>query len=98
MRGALGIWRKHMPGCRVDGVVCVNSERVFVAYDRAWKRQPFRLVTVERLVEQLDYWYGLADRGRVECDVVARVAAMCVKPYDAVRVLFGGPPREIGLV
>ena len=80
MRGALGIWRKHMPG-----------------YDRAWKRQPFRLVTVERLAEQLDYWYGRADRGRIECDVVARVAAMCVKPYDAVRVLFGGPPREIGL-
>ena len=98
MRGALGIWRKHMPGCRVDGVVCVNSERVFVVYDRAWKRQPFRLVTVERLVEQLDYWYGRADRGRIECDVVARVAAMCVKPYDAVRALFGGPPREIGLV
>lgn len=98
MRGALGIWRKHMPGCRVDGVVCVNSERVFVVYDAAWKRQPFRLVTVERLVEQLDYWYGRADRGRVECDVVARVAAMCVKPYDAVRVLFGGSPREIGLV
>lgn len=98
MRGALGIWRKHMPGCRVDGVVCVNSERVFVVYDRAWKRQPFRLVTVERLIEQLDYWYGRADRGRVECDVVARVAAMCVKPYDAVRVLFGGSPREIGLV
>ena len=98
MRGALGIWRKHMPGCRVDGVVCVNSERVFVVYDRAWKRQPFRLVTVERLAEQLDYWYGRADRGRIECDVVARVAAMCVKPYDAVRVLFGGLPREIGLV
>lgn len=98
MRGALGIWRKHMPGCGVDGVVCVNSERVFVVYDRVWKRQPFRLVTVERLVEQLDYWYGRADRGRIECDVVARVAAMCVKPYDAVRALFGGPPREIGLV
>ena len=98
MRGALGIWRKHMPGCGVDGVVCVNSERVFVVYDRAWKRQPFRLVTVERLVEQLDYWHGRADRGRIECDVVARVAAMCVKPYDAVRALFGGPPREIGLV
>lgn len=98
MRGALGIWRRHMPGCRVDGVVCVNSERVFVAYDRAWKRQPFRLVTVERLVEQLDYWYERADRGHIECDVVARVAAMCVKPYDAVRALFGGSPREIGLV
>ena len=98
VRGALGIWRKHMPGCRVDGVVCVNSERVFVVYDRAWKRQPFRLVTVEHLAEQLDYWYGRADRGHIECDVVARVAAMCVKPYDAVRVLFGGPPREIGLV
>lgn len=98
MRGALGIWRRHMPGCRVDGVVCVNSERVFVVYDRAWKRQTFRLVTVERLIEQLDYWYCRADRGRIECDVVARVAAMCVKPYDAVRVLFGGSPREIGLV
>jgi hypothetical protein len=47
---ALASWRKKLPaGMKVQGVVCIASEKVFVTRDQNWYKAPFRLVEAENL-------------------------------------------------
>lgn len=51
---ALHSWRKRLPaGVRVQGVVCIAQEKVFVTRDQNWFKAPYRLVEAEKLEEFL---------------------------------------------
>lgn len=51
---ALKSWRKVLPQeAQVMGIVCIAQTEVFVPYDKNWHKTPFRLVTVENIIEQI---------------------------------------------
>jgi len=51
---ALASWRKKLPGAnKVQGVVAISQDKVFVARDQNWHKAPFRLVEAEKLEEFL---------------------------------------------
>lgn len=87
IRGALGIWRRHLGGSGVNvfGLICINSEKVFVKKDSNWYKQPFRVITVEELHDFLDRRYEKIpeyNKGRINTELVAKVAVSAIKPYD----------------
>lgn len=51
---AMSAWRKILPpGTKVIGAVAIAQTEVFVPYDKNWYKAPFRLVTVENLIEYI---------------------------------------------
>ena len=50
---ALNVWRKRFPGYKVQGIVTIAQEKVFVSRDKNWYKAPFRLVENEKLEDHL---------------------------------------------
>lgn len=87
IRGALGIWRKYVGSGDVNvfGLICINSEKVFVKKDENWFRQPFRVIPEEGLHDFLDRRYAKIaehNKTRINTELVAKVAVSAIKPYD----------------
>jgi hypothetical protein len=90
--GARAIWRKYLEdGAKVSSIVCINTERVFVQMDANWKKQPYRLITVEKLEEQLDYRYQRMthqDRTTINSTIISQIAVSSIKPFDGYTRVF----------
>lgn len=52
---AVNKWRDALPNFKISAIVCIAQEKIFVQKDRNWYRAPFRLVSIEKLEEQLDF-------------------------------------------
>lgn len=50
---ALKVWRKRYPGYKVQGIVTIAQEKVFVSRDKNWYKAPYRLVENEKLEDFL---------------------------------------------
>ena len=82
---AMSSWRKILPaGTRVAGTVCIAQEEVFVPYDENWRKSPYKLVTVEKLPDSLDYFANKAskDGTEVNLSIVSHIVMGLVKPRD----------------
>lgn len=86
------LWQKYLvKPARVISLVCINADKVFVPFDANWRKQPFRLITIERLTETLDWFYSKLsehDKQTINTDLVAQTIVCCVKPYDAYQRVF----------
>ena len=97
-RQAAHLWSRHLGGSvKVNSIVCVSSDKVFVQFKKEWPRQGFQLVSLDNLTRTLDYRVGRMspkDTGRIRTPLVAEVAALCIKPYMRFQEFFG---RDIRL-
>lgn len=50
---ALHVWRKKFPKYKVQGIVTIAQEKIFVSRDKNWYKAPFRLVENEKLEDFL---------------------------------------------
>ena len=86
------LWKKYLhPSAKINSIVCINSENVFVQYDTNWKKQPFRLITVEKLIETLNHKYekiSHEDKTRINSTIVSQIVVCCIKPYDGYERVF----------
>ena len=87
MLPAMSAWRKVFgKGIRVNGIVCVAQDEVFVPYDEHWKRAPFKLVTAEKLDEFLDGFLKRniksENRNLFDMAVISKTLIRLVKPRD----------------
>jgi hypothetical protein len=81
---AIQKWKKVLTKSGVTGIVCIAQEKIFVVRDRNWYRAPFRLVEIEKLVEQLDYTLQHDPNNTQEDNyaVLSFLATMTVKPRN----------------
>ena len=86
------LWKSYLhPSAKVSSIVCINSEKVFVQYDNNWKKQQFRLVAVDKLIETLDSRYNKIsdeDKTRINTSLIAQIVVCCIKPYDSYERIF----------
>jgi hypothetical protein len=92
---AIQKWKKVLTKSSVTGIVCIAQEKVFVVRDRNWYRAPFRLVEIEKLVEQLDYTlqYDSNSQQQDNYAILSFLACLTVKPRNLRSELI----REDGL-
>lgn len=87
------LWQKYLgKSAKIYSFICINADKVFVVYDDNWKRQVFRLITIEQLENSLNRLYerlSAYDKTHINSSFVAQVALCCVKPYDGFKKLFG---------
>lgn len=97
-RQAAHLWSRHLGGSvKVNSIVCVSSDKVFVQFNKEWPKQGFQLVSLDNLTRNLDYGVSRMnpkDTGRIRTPLVAEVAALCIKPYMRFQEFFG---RDIRL-
>lgn len=87
---ALKSWRKKLPaGLKVQGVVSIAQEKVFVARDKNWYKAPFRLVEHDKLEEQINYMMK-NHKPKVEktqATTLIYLGKLLVKPRDIMEQL-----------
>lgn len=80
------LWKKYLhKSARISSIICVNAEKVFVKKDANWKKQSFRLLSIEDLIGHLDYIYKKTDKKDTEhinSTLVSQIAVCCIKPFD----------------
>lgn len=85
-KAAKFLWKKYLHrSAKISSVVCVNAEKVFVKKDANWKKQSFRLLTIEDLIGHLDYIYEKTDienRTTINSTLISQIAVCCIKPFD----------------
>lgn len=91
-RAAKFLWQKYLhPSAKISSIVCINSEKVFVAYDANWKKQQYRLITIEKLTETLDQRYkkmSEKDKTQINSTLIAQMVICCIKPFDGYQRVF----------
>jgi Nuclease-related domain len=96
---ALSTWRKKLPaGLKVNGVVCIAQEKVFVPQDRNWHKAPFRLVAAENLEEFLMNTFKKNPvSSKTPASLLLTLAKLLVKPRDrrAELIRVGGERRAL---
>ena len=83
--GAIHIWRNFFPEAdRVFAYVCIQAEGASVAYNKEWKKLPYKLVAKDRLFETLDWAYDKAGGkdSPLNSEIVAKIVVSAVKPRD----------------
>lgn len=90
--GARSMWRKYLDDtAKVSSIICINAPKVFVRIDANWKKQPYRLITIEKLEEQLDYRYHRMtheDKVTINSTLIAQTAVSSIKPFDGYTRVF----------
>lgn len=87
MLPAMKSWREVFgKGVRVQGVVCISQDEVFVPYDENWRKAPFKLVTAEKLEEFLDRHLERnikkENRNVFDMGIISKIAVRLVKPRN----------------
>lgn len=86
------LWKKYLhPTAKISSIICINSQSIFVQYDANWKKQQFRLVTIDKLFETLDYKYKKItdeNKNRINATLVSQIVVSCIKPYDGYERVF----------
>lgn len=87
------LWKKYLGNTiNLKSIICINSPQIFVKMNDAnWKKQPFRLVAINKLTESLDYIYKnipVEDKNTINSSLIAQVLVCCVKPYDPYSKVF----------
>lgn len=86
------MWKKYLDRkAQVSSIVCINQQKVFVRMDANWKKQAFKLYTIEKLPENLDYRYermSEEDRTHINSTLISQIAVCCIKPYDPYARIF----------
>jgi hypothetical protein len=92
---AINKWREVLNKNKVFGIVCIAQDKIFVTRDRNWYRAPFRLVEIEKLVEQLDYTLDIKTPTSEQDNyaILSFLACLTVKPRNLRSELI----REQGL-
>lgn len=100
-RQATHLWSRHLGGSvKVNSIVCVSSDMVFVQFNKEWPKQGFQLVSLDNLTRTLDYRVrrmSPKDTGRIRTPLVAEVAALCIKPYMRFQEFFGRGYTPVGV-
>lgn len=85
-KAAKYLWKKYLhKSARISSIVCVNAEKVFVKKDANWKKQSFRLLSIDDLIGHLDYIYKRSDsydKEHINSTLVSQIAVCCIKPFD----------------
>lgn len=85
-KAAKYLWKNYLHrSAKISSIVCVNAEKVFVKKDANWKKQSFKLLTLEDLLGHLDYIYKKLDekdRTTINSTLVSQIAVCCIKPFD----------------
>lgn len=92
-RQARGLWSKYLgKNVRVNSIVCVNNDKVFVQFQKGWPKHGFQLVGIDNLTRSLDYrmknHLSENDLSTIDSGLVAKVAMCCIKPYDGYTKVF----------
>jgi len=91
-KAAKYLWKKYLhKSAKVHSVVCINADKVYVKMDSNWKKQGFRLVTIENLFDHLDYIYDNSeenDRNTINSTLISQIVVSCIKPFDAYTRIF----------
>lgn len=87
-------WKKVLSKNTIQGIVCIAQDKIFVTRDRNWYRAPFRLVEIEKLVDQLDYMLKPSQTPPNDnFSILSFLACLTVKPRNLRSELI----REDGL-
>lgn len=91
-KAAKYLWKQYLHrSAKVHSVVCINAEKVYVKMDANWKKQGYRLLTIEKLFDHLDYIYDHADdkdKTEINSTLVSQIVVSCIKPFDAYTRVF----------
>lgn len=91
-KSAKYLWKQYLHNsAKVHSVVCINAEKVYVKMDANWKKQGFRLLTIEKLFDHLDYIYENSDKKdqeQINSTLVSQIVVSCIKPFDAYTRVF----------
>lgn len=86
------MWKQYLhESAKVSSIVVINSKDVKVRRDANWKKQAYRLTTIQDLLNDLDYRYERfdeIDKTNINSTLVTQVAMCCIKPYDAYTKVF----------
>lgn len=91
-KAAKFLWKKYLfKNAKVHSIVCINAEKVYVQMNANWKKQSFRLLTIEKLFDHLEYIYEHADerdRTTINSTLISQIVVTCIKPFDAYTRVF----------
>lgn len=86
------LWKKYLHhSAKINSIVCVNQENVFIRKDASWKKAGFRLYSIKELTDYLDYHYKRMDeydKSHVNSTIVSQIAVCCIKPFDSYKRVF----------
>lgn len=88
------LWARYLSphSALISSIVVISSEEVYVVRDVNWWKRPYRLVTLETLIDFLDQvWEKIPanTKGFINVNLVASIAVNAVKPYDVMKELLG---------
>ena len=84
-RAAKHLWADYLhEPYTLQSFVVINNEEVRTFRSKAWFRQPFKLVEIDRFDELLQKTIDRdkPDTDVIRADLVAQVALCCIPPYD----------------
>ena len=79
-------------GVTISSIVNITSDKVAITRDRNWWRQPYRLVSLENIIEFLDdVWTKLPEdtKDEINVNLTAAIASNAIKPYDVYKEKLG---------
>lgn len=80
---ALKVWRKKFPGYKVQGIVTIAQEKIFVSRDKNWYKAPFRLVEYEKLEDFLrETFTKNPPKGKTNGKTLIDLGSLLVKARD----------------
>ena len=80
---AVKVWRKKFPGLKVQGIVTIAQEKVFVTRDENWYHAPYRLVEHDKLEEFLEeVFHKNPVKKNVSGKTLVDLGLLLVKPRD----------------
>jgi hypothetical protein len=89
---ARALWKKYLhPSATVSSIICINADKTFVKMDSNWKKQSYRLYTVDKLPDYLNYRYQQLDeinKTHINSTLVSQIAVCCIKPFDPYSRVF----------
>jgi hypothetical protein len=94
---AIGIWRRKLKGLKIQGVVTIAQEKVFVSRDKNWYKAPFRLVENEKLEDFLrETFTKNPPKSRPNGKMLTELGLLLVKARDrrSDLIRIGGERRE----
>lgn len=94
---ALKAWRQKLPGKpKVQGVVTIAQEKVFVVRDKNWYQAPFRLVENEKLEEFLRETFQKNPPQPVSAKLLLFLGSLLVKERRRIEeiIRYGGEYRS----
>lgn len=86
------LWKQYLDtSAKVSSIVCINAKDVKVRKDKNWKKQSWKLHSIEEIESTLDYRYEKMDdydKTHINTSLIAQIVVCCIKPFDPYKRVF----------